>query len=256
MKIAYCFSGMIRNLNECSPKWKEIIEKNPGDVYGHFWEKSDKNNETVDDFIKIFNPKKVEIENFEIFKESTVDIMLQNVQVPNCLHFLIQDSIRNGSFISFHYKIWKANQLSLEEKYDIIVRCRTDYYPDTKIKFETNDMINIPVGKIYVPSWNHSTGPIDLFAYGNRKLMNYYSCVYLYIMKYLKQGFHCFPYEHILGTHLNHKDILIREIPIDIFNSSHASFNSFADKIEYLYNTLNSAGFDDSAYSYIENRKL
>ena len=129
---------MIRSLDECGPKWKEIIEKNPGDVYGHFWDISDRSNDndTVDKFVELFNPKKIEIENFESFKESTIDIMMKNIIIPSDLWLAIQDSIRGGRFISFHYKIWKANQLSLKQDYDIIVRCRTDHYPDTNIKLE------------------------------------------------------------------------------------------------------------------------
>jgi hypothetical protein len=258
MKIAYCFSGMIRSLDECGPKWKEIIEKNPGDVYGHFWDISDRSNDndTVDKFVELFNPKKIEIENFESFKESTIDIMMKNIIIPTDLWLAIQDSIRGGRFISFHYKIWKANQLSLQEKYDVIVRCRTDYYPDTNIKFEINNMINVPTGMICVQSWNHAVGPIDLFAYGNRKLMNYYSCVYLYIMKYLNQGFYCYPYEYILGVHLNHKDMSIRELPIDIFGKDHGSHNSWAPKVENVYNTSPLPPMDPTHYAYIENRSL
>jgi hypothetical protein len=260
MKIAYCFSGMIRNLDECGPKWKQIIENNPGDIYGHFWDISDKSNDTdtPDRFVELFNPKKIELENYSLFKESTVDIMLQNIIIPQSLWVAIQDSIRDGRFISFHYKIWKANQLTLVDNYDIVVRCRTDCYPDTSIKFEINDMLNIPRGKIYIPDWMNSAGIIDLFAYGNRKIMNYYSCVYLYMMKYLHQGYYCYPYEYILATHLNHKDIKIRELFTDIFSSKHESYNSWAAKCETIYNThlLQPSEMDSRFRPYIENRLL
>ena len=258
MKIAYCFSGMIRNLDECGPKWKEVIQKNPGDVYGHFWNISDlsNGNDTSDKFIEIFNPKKVETEDFNCFKESTIDIMMKNINIPNELSSAAQDHVRSGNAISLHYKIWKANQLSLKEDYNIIVRCRTDFYPDTNIKLELNNFLNIPGGLICVPNWENSFGPIDLFAYGNKKIMNYYSCVFLYIMKYFNQGFYCYPFEHILGTHLNHRDILIHDLNIDIFRCNHASFNSWLHKIDCIYNTSNPLSVDKSYYSYIENRSL
>lgn len=257
MKIAYCFSGMIRHLDECGPKWKLFLEKNPGDVYGHFWEKSDKNeSDTVEKFIEIFNPKKVELEDFKIFKESAVDIMMQNITVPNTLWLEIQDSIRDGRFISFHYKIWKANQLSLKEDYDVIVRCRTDCYPDLNLAIEKNDMLNIPTGTVHVASWINSGGPIDLFAYGNRKIMNYYSSLYLYIMKYLHEGYYCYPYEYILGVHLNHKDIKIRELASDIYSKIHCSYNSWANKTELIYNTSKLPQMDPIHYCYNENRTL
>ena len=257
MKIAYCFSGMIRHLDICGSKWKEIIEKNPGDVYGHFWEKSDKSeNDTLEKFVDLFNPKKVEVENFDIFKESTIDIMMQNINIPNSLWFSIQDSIRAGNFISFHYKIWKSNQLSLIDNYDVIVRCRTDYYPPTDIVIEKNDYLNLPIGTVYVEGWPNSGGNIDLFAYGNRKIMNYYSTVYLYIMKYLHQGYYCYPYEYILSVHLNSKDIKIRQLAIDMFSHREFSYNHWAYKSEFVYDTINMPLGDPLHYSYIENRIL
>ena len=53
MKIAYCFSGLIRNLDYSCDKWLSIINKYPGDIYGSFWDITDRNsNDTADHFIK------------------------------------------------------------------------------------------------------------------------------------------------------------------------------------------------------------
>lgn len=257
MKIAYCFSGMMRHLDKCGPKWQEIIKNNPGDVYGHFWEKSDKSeDDTIEKFIEFFNPKKIELENFEIFKESTIDCLIKNVIPSIDLRWELQQSILSGNFFSFQYKIWKANQLSLIDNYDVVVRCRTDSYPQTDILIEKNDYLNLPVGSVYVPGWANSSGNIDLFAYGNRKIMNYYSCVYPYIMKYLFEGYYSYPYEYILSVHLSHRDINIRELPISIIDSKEYHYNWWAGKKESIYSTTKMPLGDKMYYSYTENRIL
>lgn len=240
MKIAYCFSGMIRQLNDCGIKWKEFLEKNPGDVYGHFWEKSDKNNpdDTVENFIRIFNPKKVELESFEVFKETTLDFILSEINTNQGLNYISRIVVENGNLFSMYYKVWKANQLSLNEHYDVIVRCRTDNYMNIDTKIEINDFVNVPTGLVRVTDWINSEGNIDQFAYGNRKNMNYYCVLYNYLTQYIYRGYYLIPHEHILRIHLFEKDLTIREIPYGIYSNTHVEFNSFINpKVEIIYKT-------------------
>ncbi|NDB30067.1 hypothetical protein EB151_11025, partial [archaeon] len=75
MKIAYCFSGLIRNLDHSCDKWLSFIDKYPGDIYGSFWDTTDrKSNDTPDHFIKRYNPKKIEIENLNNFQKTATEI--------------------------------------------------------------------------------------------------------------------------------------------------------------------------------------
>jgi len=257
MKIAYCFSGMIRHLDQCGTKWQEIIKNNPGDVYGHFWDKSDKcDGDTPKKFVQMFNPCNMELENYEIFKESTVDILTKNIVPHYTLLSDIQHSILSGNFFSFHYKIWKCNQLSLTKNYDIVIRCRTDWYPQTDLLLEKNEYINVPVGTVHVNGWPLSGGILDMFAYGNRKNMNYYSCLYLYAIKYLFEGHYCYPFEHILSVHLSQKDMQVRQLPISIINNSGFCYNHWAEKNELINKTDKIPQADKSYYAYTENRLL
>lgn len=231
---------MIRHLNECGDKWKSFLDKNPGDVYGHFWEKTDRDNtdDTVENFIKIFNPKKIELESFDVFKETTLDFILKNINPNQGLNILSRTVLLNGNLFPMYYKVWKANQLSLNEHYDVIVRCRTDNYMNIDTKIEINDYINIPTGFVYINDWINSEGYIDQFAYGNRKNMNYYCVLYNYLTQYLYRGYYLMPHEHILKIHLFEKDITIREIPYGIYSYTHVEFNSFVtNKVELIYKT-------------------
>jgi len=57
MKIALCFSGHIRALNETKNFWTELIKKYDIDVYASFWDiENEKLGDTLNNFLKIYTP--------------------------------------------------------------------------------------------------------------------------------------------------------------------------------------------------------
>jgi len=158
----------------------------------------------------------MELENYEIFKESTVDILTKNIVPHYTLLSDIQHSILSGNFFSFHYKIWRANLLSNSEKYDIVVRCRTDLFP-LDINFEINDMLNLPCGTVFNTEFEGCLGKCDFFAYANPTIMNYYSSIFLYLNLYLTEGYYFHVPENLLLAHFTKKRIKIREMPLSIY---------------------------------------
>jgi hypothetical protein len=210
MKVAFCFSGQIRNIDECINYWKPIIDSYAGDVLASFW---DTDEETKNKFISSFNPKKIEFEDYNIFEKTTVNIFAEEINPPvwvGPIGLTVEtgDYVKKGTLISMFYKIWKCNLLSNTEEYDVIVRLRTDIFL-SDFKIELNDYLNIPHGSISV-WWDNCFGPVDMIAYGNQELMNYYSITYLYLTRFLKEGEYFFPAENLLRVHLSKKDIMIR----------------------------------------------
>ena len=83
MKIALCFSGNIRDLNETKNFWTELIEKYKIDVYASFWDtENEKLGDNINNFLTIYTPKKYEIETYKIFKETTQDRASMHIQAP------------------------------------------------------------------------------------------------------------------------------------------------------------------------------
>lgn len=237
MKIAYCFSGLIRNLNHASDKWLSIINQYPGDVYGSFWDTTDRNSDdNKDNFIKFYNPKKVEIENLSNFHKTTTNIIRENVKFPDSLEFIydkktVETKMYPLNLIAMYYKIWKANQLSIDTEYDIVVRCRTDIFP-TKVNIEKNNFLNIPPEYVFT-SWLNCIGICDYFAFGNQEIMNYYSSVFLYLTDYLKRGHYFHLPEHLLLAHLSQRKITVKQIPINI---TYASKDGYFDLLNHFNN--------------------
>jgi hypothetical protein len=211
MKVAFCFSGQIRNIDDCIKYWKPIIESYNGDVYGSFWETEE---EEKNKFITGFSPNKIEFEDYSIFEKTTVNIFKEEINPPvsvGPIGLTVEsgESVKKSNMLPMFYKIWRSNLLSNKEEYDVVVRLRTDVFL-SDFKIELNEYLNIPHGSVGIWNWEGCFGPIDLIAYGNQKLMNYYSTAYLYLTRFLKDGEYFIPVENLLRVHLSQKDITIR----------------------------------------------
>jgi len=113
MKIALCFSGHLRDLDETKNFWTELIEKYKIDVYASFWdEENPELGDTINNFLQIYTPKKIEVENYDVFKESTLDLTRMNIKIPHIIPEVFHDNIKSFTQLSMHYKIWRANMLS------------------------------------------------------------------------------------------------------------------------------------------------
>ena len=204
-KIAICFSGYIRDLDKNKNFWKELIDRYNMDVYASFWDIEGSGGDTIDNFKKIYNPIKVDVENYSAFDESTIQILNKNITPPDSLPSFLYESCKNLNVLSDWYKVWRCNLLtkSNNDKYDIVIRAKTDTYFSEKINIDFDLNLSIPNARVSLNGHIGSDGLSDLFAYGNPKLMDYYSSCYLFIMQHINDGYYMIPQEHFLHTHMN-----------------------------------------------------
>jgi hypothetical protein len=213
MKIALCFSGFIRDVEETKIFWTSLIKKYNIDVYASFWDDEiPQLGDTVNNFEKLYTPKRLEIENYEIFKETTQQYASMNIQSPKNIADIYQKSSQSFNQISMYYKVWKANMLSKQIgiEYDLVIRARIDTVLDEAFEIIDNNYLNVPMGTNNCPAFHMSDGLNDCFAYGKPKIMDYYSFIYLHMMDYLNQGHYLFPPEHFLYVHFSKIHIKIR----------------------------------------------
>jgi hypothetical protein len=213
MKVAFVFSGVIRDLNRTTKIFQNKIEEFNADVYASFWDiENPEDGDTIENFKNNFNPKHLEIESWEAFKNSTWDIINQEVEPPRDLFEPGQINARSGSFFSMWYKVWRANMLTKlnSEPYDVIIRLRTDLVLSDWFTPKINEYLNIPHGTVYIPAWLNCYGPHDFIAYGSPKIMDIYSSVYHYLTRYLKEGVYMYIPENTLRHHLGQFDLPIR----------------------------------------------
>ena len=105
MKIAFCFSGMCRSIEETKDQWLSIMDGYDVDVYGSFWDINDKNESgNIEKFIEIYKPKQVDIENFKSFDETTLNMFRENLKIPWDLNEYTQKYVYNLNVVSMFYK--------------------------------------------------------------------------------------------------------------------------------------------------------
>jgi hypothetical protein len=215
MKIALCFSGHIRDLDETKVFWVDLIKKYDIDVYASFWDTENKElGDTINNFLTIYSPKKWEIERYDIFKKTTQDIASLHIESPKVLSQLFQETSKAFGQLSMYYKVWRCNLLTKELgiDYDLVIRARTDVALDNAFEIIYNDALNVPIGEVQ-SSFPYSKGLNDCFAYARPKIMDYYSFLYLQMMEYLNSGHYVFPPEHFLSVHFSKIKIPVRYFP-------------------------------------------
>jgi hypothetical protein len=217
MKIALCFSGHIRDINETKVFWKGLIKKYDMDVYASFWDvENEEVGDTINNFLTNYSPKKIDIEKYDVFKTSTQSIASLYVNPPTNLHPKFIETTKAFGQIAMWYKIWKCNMLSkdLGVEYDLVIRARTDIVLDENFKIEINDYLNVPMGYNNAGSlFPWSEGLNDCFGYGKPKVMDYYSFLYPSLMGYVNEGHYLFPPEHLLRVHMSKVHIQVRFFP-------------------------------------------
>ena len=193
MRVSLCLSGMPRNIDN-SYQWLkdgilDVLKDNsiPYDIFVSTWnnnvqKEGDSSVTTVgnsaDDFIKVFSPKKFEVEEWD----DNIRTALRWPEFEQCKYEIIPRSSALGQW----YKVFKCNELrkqyELENnvKYDVIFRIRTEIQYNNKLDFKELEILE-----------KHSHEPIiflrrgpnpqnifwtkDTFAFGNELGMNIYS---------------------------------------------------------------------------------
>ena len=200
MKIALCFSGQPRFIKESASLIKEnVIQDYDVDVFSHLWFdeglqtkpykyggsggwiKQRISDESIDDFIKLYNPKELLVEPSKQFLDSNLSgnylpsmqrYKSGSIDNPNDPDFEARDV---NNITSYHYSLMRSCLLKKEYeydndfKYDYVVRMRTDAMIHNKIKYESfpknvffySGMQNQPDGMIN-----------DWFNFGGSKVMD------------------------------------------------------------------------------------
>lgn len=160
MKIVVCLSGLYRTFDECYPTLIEnFVQCNPEydfDIVAFF---SKKEGEDID--LSKYNFKLSEIK---------ADPPLPNLEYQ-FNKYVYETHVCNNNY----YQLWglkQVNNLRLQtlEKYDIVVRVRTDFKFLSPLSLK-----DIVWDKIYVPyGHDHRDGINDRFAIGPENMMNDY----------------------------------------------------------------------------------
>lgn len=260
MNVAFIFSGKIRQIERSKYYWLEMKKRYNADIFCSFWEEDQNETDNIDNFIKIYNPIKYEIDTFNSVKDTMVNQLFTNVEIPKFLRPKERTIIEEHNVLYMAYKMWRVNTLTklVNKKYDIIVRCRTDVITNPYIDLEVNDYFNLPKGLTLIRQFKNNWGFTDTISYSKPELMDYYSSFIFYFSMYIKDGCSIWSNENMLRYHLNNKKITVREMPVYVLvlrdNNKIENFNKYIS-IEYINHTLDpdTIKIDKDFYSYKKN---
>jgi hypothetical protein len=241
MKVAFVFSGQVRELNRRSESLLKKINEFNADVYGSFWDsENESEGDTIENFVKTYNPIHIEIESFDNWLLSTWPTIKEEHHAHHSLSMGSQEVANRPNIYSMWYKVWKANMLTKTDniQYDVIVRLRTDIGLSDKFSVQINEFINFPHGLVTVPNWHNAFGMHDIIAYGNPQNMDYFSSLFLYMFRYLKEGVYFYPYENVLRHHLSQKSMFIRFYGDAVYLRDGGNFSmNEPDKPDWILNS-------------------
>ena len=207
MKVAICFSGAIRNFDDCiSSIFKYFINNfDSPDIFLHMWtlNKSDtnldyafkwrKDNSDIERIIKILNPIKYVIEEYGIEHE-------KNIKESSCIDMDKFDTEQKKNYgfncCSMYWKIMKCFELVEEHsilngvKYDLVIRARLDFIWEDHIK--PNDFVDLNDSKIYLIRDRYATcsklETNDKFFAGTFLAMSKMSKIFNQLQKYQSES--------------------------------------------------------------------
>lgn len=205
LKVAVCFSGFPRNYEKTFSRMKSHLFDicHPDIFYAGYNEVDGKVDEKL---LELYQPKKYLFRDYDLSAKKEINDKFQNYQ-PTYLH----PTIKLEKFKSQFYNIYIANQLKIayerenDFQYDIVIRCRPDYYFFRDI---TSDDLNLGLdGGVVIPDeWDFKEvnphGVSDCFAYSSSKSMDTYSLGFFYFPRYGKEDNILFHPETLIGYHL------------------------------------------------------
>lgn len=179
MRVALCFSGLPRFLNQTYIYWhRSIVSKYQTDVFVHTWlDPFDqvKNSVVKQQVFGLFSPRMAQFEMPEIFDVSSYQERLWPHRITPQAQFSQFLGIKRAQ------QLRQKTETAFGFQYDIVVRARFDWYLE-QIDFEQNPCVNVartPTldGHRFRYDQTPLVGISDQFAYGSSENMNIYSTI-------------------------------------------------------------------------------
>lgn len=194
MKVAICFSGLVRTFEECFPTYDRILNLYDCDLFGA---------SPPNDVLGKYPFTKLVIQ-----EDTWIDEKWWN----NCKNpeTIIQNSLRQIRFIELSNNARLEHEIEAGTKYDFIIRTRFDNILINDIP----DLANCDPNSIYIPEGHDhplailGSGINDRFAFGGNHVMNVYCNRLSVIDEYMNKGLRFHP-ETILRWVLQKNDLRI-----------------------------------------------
>jgi hypothetical protein len=205
VKIAICFSGMMRNFENTFPRFKKfIMDNHEPDIFFSGYPNNCGLDYCLYKFTDLYKPKKF------IINEYTEKLRKQICDNEEKYLVNTRNETKINNFISQIYNIKSCDDLRQQYEnennfqYDVVIRTRLDVFYFKK--FDEEELNLAKSGNILIPTeWDFKeVNPIavsDSFAMSNSTNMTKYANLYNNFDKYFQQGIQMHP-ETMFGFHI------------------------------------------------------
>lgn len=211
MKVAVCFSGLPRFIQECAPYWRNcLLQPYDCDVFVHTWSQHCVQDAHTCNLIQqLYAPVRYQIEQVPKFDVSSYTHRIWPHRVSPQAQFSQFEGIRRAQHMRQMHEYVRG------AKYDVVIRARFDWYLE-KIKFTHNPCVNVArTPTLDGHTFTYDSVPLvginDQFAYGTSRVMD----VYATIVDNMPNLYHHhgvdFCGELFLRAHLHEHDVCICE---------------------------------------------
>jgi hypothetical protein len=175
MKVAVCFSGLPRFIQECAPYWRNcLLEPYDCDVFVHTWRQGPAQDcHTTQLITHMYQPVRYQMEAAPQFDVTSYTTRIWPHRVTPQAQFSQFEGIRRAQLLR------QMQEQVRGARYDVVIRARFDWYLKA-IKLEQNPCVNVartPTldGHTFTYDDVPLVGISDQFAYGTSEVMDVYA---------------------------------------------------------------------------------
>lgn len=177
MKVAVCFSGLPRFIQECAGYWrKSLLEPYDCDVFVHTWSQNDSQDHNTYNLVsQLYQPVRYQM---DVMPEFDVGVYTERIW-PHRVTPQAQFSQFEG--IKRAQNLRQVQEKINHKLYDLVIRARFDWYI-SHINLEINPCVNVartPTldGHLFTYDTTQLVGINDQFAYGTSAVMDVYASI-------------------------------------------------------------------------------
>lgn len=211
MKVAVCFSGLPRFIQECAPYWRNcLLQPYDCDVFVHTWSQSaTQDAHTVNMITHMYQPVRYQIDHVPSFDVSTYTTRIWPHRVTPQAQFSQFEGIRRAQLLR------QTQEHVRGHKYDVVIRARFDWFLQ-KVNLDVNPCVNVartPTldGHQFTYDGIPLVGISDQFAYGTSVTMDVYATIVHNMRPLYEHHGVDFCGELFLRAHLHEHHVCIRE---------------------------------------------
>lgn len=211
MKVAVCFSGLPRFIQECAPYWRKcLLQPYDCDVFVHTWSQSAAQDQVTQQLVQqLYAPVRFQMEQVPQFDVSSYATRIWPHRVSPQAQFSQFEGIRRAQ------QLRQTQEHTQGFTYDVVIRARFDWYL-SQVQLDTTPCVNVartPTldGHKFTYDATPLVGISDQFAYGTSHTMD----VYAGIVDNMHNLYHAhgvdFCGELFLRAHLHEHHVCIRQ---------------------------------------------